>query len=99
MGNGRGCARIAQGALGRARLRCGAPTRTRGSQVALRWVVQQGVPAVTASDNVDHLAGDLEVFSFELSDDEMDWLRSVAGEFKAHPPRSARRARKKRGNQ
>ena len=49
----------------------------RGSQVALRWVVQQGVPAVTASDNVDHLAGDLEVFSFELSDDEMDWLRSV----------------------
>jgi len=45
--------------------------------VALRWVTQQGVVAVTSSDNPDHIAGDLASFELELSDAEMARLARV----------------------
>ena len=48
------------------------------AQVALRWVVQSGVVAVTASDNLGHVASDLQVYSFALSDAEMATLARVA---------------------
>merc|ERR1711871_465249 len=41
------------------------------AQVALRWVVQQGVVAVTASMQEKYDVEDLHVFSFELTDTEM----------------------------
>ena len=47
------------------------------AQVALRWVVQQGIVAVTSSDNLDHIQGDLEVFDFALTDEEMTTLAQV----------------------
>ena len=47
------------------------------AQVALRWVTQQEVTAVTASDNVDHLKGDLDIFDFTLTDDEMKELSAL----------------------
>ena len=47
------------------------------AQVALRWVTQQEVTAVTASDNVDHLKGDLDIFDFTLTDDEMTELSAL----------------------
>eukprot|EP00928_Gymnodinium_smaydae_P055312 TRINITY_DN38898_c0_g1_i1.p1 TRINITY_DN38898_c0_g1~~TRINITY_DN38898_c0_g1_i1.p1 ORF type:complete len:342 (-),score=28.94 TRINITY_DN38898_c0_g1_i1:178-1128(-) len=51
------------------------------AQVALRWVTQQGVVAVTASDKVSHLKTDLEVFDFTLSDDEMETLRGIGASY------------------
>lgn len=47
------------------------------AQVALRWVVQQGIPAVTASESADHDKADLDVFGFELSAEEMARLGAV----------------------
>ena len=47
------------------------------AQVALRWVTQQEVTAVTASDNVEHLKGDLDIFDFTLTDDEMAELSAL----------------------
>jgi diketogulonate reductase-like aldo/keto reductase len=40
-------------------------------------VVQQGIVAVTKSDNIDHIADDLKVFDFELTGDEMRQLAAV----------------------
>ena len=47
------------------------------AQVALRWVTQQGVVAVTASTKASHLAGDLDIFDFTLSQEEMASLTKI----------------------
>merc|ERR1719313_1851399 len=47
------------------------------AQVALRWVTQQGVVAVTASEDVGHLKTDLEIFDFTLTDVEMKRLSKI----------------------
>jgi diketogulonate reductase-like aldo/keto reductase len=48
--------------------------KTRGksaAQVALRFLVQQGIIAIPRTPNPDHLAANLAVFDFRLSDAEM----------------------------
>eukprot|EP00537_Pseudo-nitzschia_pungens_P007901 CAMPEP_0172378008 /NCGR_PEP_ID=MMETSP1060-20121228/69200_1 /TAXON_ID=37318 /ORGANISM="Pseudo-nitzschia pungens, Strain cf. cingulata" /LENGTH=406 /DNA_ID=CAMNT_0013105719 /DNA_START=247 /DNA_END=1467 /DNA_ORIENTATION=- len=45
-----------------------------GSQVALRYVVQQGIPLVAKSHDPDHIRSNLDVFDFELSQQDMDKL-------------------------
>ncbi|WP_276272861.1 aldo/keto reductase [Haloarcula litorea] len=46
------------------------------AQVALRWLVQQdGVAAVPKASSRDHLAANLAVFDFELTDAEMERVR------------------------
>lgn len=40
-------------------------------QVALKYLVQHGVAVVTKSSNPDHLAQDLDLWSWNLTDDEM----------------------------
>jgi len=40
-------------------------------QVALKWVVEQGVPAVTKSSNPKHLASDLDLWSWSFTVDEL----------------------------
>lgn len=47
------------------------------AQVALRWVVQQQVVAVTAARLDDYAKEDLDIFSWELSDTEMDELSAI----------------------
>ena len=47
------------------------------AQVALRWVTQQGVVAVTSSDKLTHVASDLQSFDFNLTTAEMDELAKV----------------------
>ena len=47
------------------------------SQVALRWVTQQGIMPVTASAKSSHLASDLAIFDFTLSEAEMEALKHV----------------------
>jgi len=48
--------------------------KTRGksaAQVALRYLVQQGIVAIPRTPNPDHLAANLAVFDLNLSDAEM----------------------------
>jgi len=47
------------------------------AQVALRWLVQQdGVAAIPKATSREHLAANMAVFDFELTDDEMAWIRN-----------------------
>ena len=41
------------------------------AQVALRWLMQQNVAAIPRSSNPERIAQNLDVFNFELTDDEM----------------------------
>ena len=50
------------------------------SQVALRWLVQQkNVSAIPKASGEEHLRSNLDVFDFELSDEEMDRVSSLRG--------------------
>jgi len=49
-----------------------------GPQIALKWAVQQGIPVVPKSSKPKHLAEDFDLFSFTLSQAEMDKLTSSA---------------------
>lgn len=48
-----------------------------GAQVALRWVVQQGIPIIPKSHNPKHQAENFDVFDFELSAEEMKQLTAA----------------------
>ena len=48
------------------------------AQVALRWIVQSGASFTTQSKNVDHFKEDLNIFDFELTENEMKTLDSLA---------------------
>ena len=51
--------------------RIGAAHGKTSSQVALRYLVQQGIIPIPRTANPDHLAANLAVFDFSLSDEEM----------------------------
>src|SRR5471032_31039 len=74
----RGMAFIAYCPLGRGRLFSdpvlGEIAKARGksiAQIALRWLMQQGVGAIPRSSNPERIADNFKVFDFTLSDDEM----------------------------
>jgi diketogulonate reductase-like aldo/keto reductase len=48
-----------------------------GAQVALRWAVQQGIPVVPKSAKLQHLKEDFDLFSFSLTQKEMDMLTNA----------------------
>jgi len=50
---------------------------TTAAAVALRWVTQQGVVAVTSSDKASHVEDDLDSFALELTPEEMSRLSQV----------------------
>jgi len=54
-------------------------------QVALKWVVQQGIPAVTKSSNPAHLASDLDLWSWDLTDEEMSLMNAHKSDTPAYP--------------
>ena len=45
-----------------------------GAQVALRWVLQLGHALITSTESVSHMANDLEIFDWSLSESEMKRL-------------------------
>ena len=57
----------------------GPPARrlTEPVQVALRWVLQRDVVAVTSSDKLSHISSDLAALEFALTDEEMEQLGKV----------------------
>jgi diketogulonate reductase-like aldo/keto reductase len=42
-----------------------------GAQVALKWLVQQDIPVIPKTGNLQHLKENLDLFSFTLSDEDM----------------------------
>lgn len=50
---------------------------TTTAAIALRWVTQQGIVAVTSSDKASHIEGDLASFGVELSAEEVAKLAQV----------------------
>lgn len=65
---------IARGAVGSEGVlaRIGAAHGKSAAQVSLRWLVQQGVPAIPRTSRVERLSENMAIFDFELSDAEMD---------------------------
>ena len=55
----------------RALLRIGDRYRKTSAQVCLRWLVQQNVVAIPRTSKIERLSENIEIFDFELSDDEM----------------------------
>jgi diketogulonate reductase-like aldo/keto reductase len=51
--------------------RIGAVHGKSAAQVSLRWLVQQNVVAIPRTSKVERLSQNIDVFDFELSDDEM----------------------------
>lgn len=41
------------------------------AQVCLRWLVQQNVPAIPRTSRIERLSENIDIFDFELSDEEM----------------------------
>jgi len=52
----------------------GAKYNKTGVQVALRWQVQQGIPVIPKTSNPVHMRQNMEIFDFELSEDDMNML-------------------------
>lgn len=46
-------------------------------QIILRWHMQEGFSAVPGSTNPDHIKENIEIFDFELSDEEMAQIRAM----------------------
>jgi diketogulonate reductase-like aldo/keto reductase len=60
-----------------------------GAQVSLRWQVQQGIPVIPKTDNVNYMAENIDLFDWALSEEDMKTLTdttspAVAGD--AGPP-------------
>ncbi len=51
--------------------RIGAKYHKSAAQVCLRWLVQQNVAAIPRTSRIERLSENIEIFDFELSDDEM----------------------------
>ena len=45
--------------------------------VALRWLVQQGIPVIPKSSNPEHLAQNIDLFDWELTRAEMKELTAA----------------------
>lgn len=48
-----------------------------GSQVSLRWLVQQGIPVIPKSDSAAHLKENMDIFDFNLTAAEMTELTAA----------------------
>ena len=47
------------------------------AQVILRWNLQKGVVVIPGSSNPDHIRENLDLFGFELTDEEMDRINAL----------------------
>ena len=47
------------------------------AQVILRWNLQRGIIVIPGSSNPDHIKENLDLFGFELSDEEMEQIKAL----------------------
>ena len=62
----------------RALLRIGDRYRKSAAQVCLRWLVQQNVAAIPRTSRLERLSENIEIFDFELSDEDMRQISAMA---------------------
>ncbi len=55
-------------------------------QVALRWAVQRGTVPIPKSQSSGHLKGNIEIFDFELSENEMQTIDSLNRDCRFNDP-------------
>lgn len=55
------------------------------TQVALRWLVQEGIVPVPKASNPKHLEENTGIFDFSLSDEEMAAIRALDRELHLDP--------------
>lgn len=55
-------------------------------QVALRWSLQRDVAVVVGTANPAHMAGDMDVYGFELTEEEIDAISALKKPSKAKSP-------------
>jgi diketogulonate reductase-like aldo/keto reductase len=55
----------------------GAAHNKTGAQVSLKWLVSHGSPVIPRTSNVQHLAMDMDLFSWELTAEEMSRLNAA----------------------
>lgn len=60
--------------------RIGDAYRKSAAQVCLRWLVQQGVAAIPRTARIERLSENINIFDFELTDDEMSQIGSLASD-------------------
>jgi 2,5-diketo-D-gluconate reductase B len=75
---GHGLALVAYSPIAKGRIkgdellgRIGRKYRKTAAQVCLRWLVQQNVVAIPRTSKIERLSENIEIFDFELSDDDM----------------------------
>jgi diketogulonate reductase-like aldo/keto reductase len=61
----------------RALARIGERYRKSAAQVCLRWLVQQNVSAIPRTSKLERLSEDINVFDFELSDEDMSQISAM----------------------
>ena len=57
--------------------RIGDRYRKSAAQVCLRWLVQQNVAAIPRTSRLERLSENIDVFDFELSDEEMSQISAI----------------------
>jgi diketogulonate reductase-like aldo/keto reductase len=57
--------------------RLGAKYGKTAAQICLRWLVQQNVAAIPRTSRIERLSENIEIFDFELSDDDMRQISAM----------------------
>ena len=78
----------------RALLRIGDRYRKSAAQVCLRWLVQQNVAAIPRTSKLERLSENIEIFDFELSEEDM---REISGMGERRRPADGFRSRAEMG--
>ena len=55
------------------------------TQIIMRWHIQQSVVPIFRSFNINHIRDNVEIFDFELSDEEMQRIYNLNQDYKFHP--------------
>lgn len=55
------------------------------AQIILRWHIQQNVTPIFRSFNPERIKSNMDVFDFELTDEEMTQIFSLNTDYKFHP--------------
>lgn len=55
------------------------------TQIIMRWHVQQGVIPIFSSNNPNHISENIDVFDFDISDDDMKHIFDLNIDYKYHP--------------
>lgn len=55
------------------------------TQIIMRWHVQQGVIPIFSSNNPKHISENIDVFDFDISDDDMKHIFNLNIDYKYHP--------------